>query len=249
MPRSRYAELPSTDRRPNSRKPSVVLLSALLLSLSLPVQGIDLDSLEFSHGISIFCDLKYPADYTHFEYLNPDAPKGGDVVLSHPFSFDSLAPQPLGESGAPTGYHLQNDPLVVRGGDELAAYYGRLAEGIAISDDKRTLVFKIHEHAKWDDGEPITAHDVVFTFDPPGNDDSVQSFFDVFETVTALDDRHVAFFLDAPLNYDHITSIQYRPIIPEHYWRDRDPTAATMVPPVTSGPYRVAEVKAGRHIV
>ena len=225
-----------------------VTACSLLLANSYS-HAVDVDSLEFNHGIAIFGTLKYPADFAHFDYLNPDAPRGGEIILSHPFSFDSLAARPLGESGAPNGYHLQNDPLVVRSGDELAAYYGRLAEGIAVTKDRMTLVFRIHAHATWDDGKPITAHDVVFTFKPPGNADSVQSFFDVFETVTAIDERHVAFRLNAPLNYNHITSIQYRPIIPEHYWRDKDPTAATMVPPVTSGPYKVAEVKAGRHIV
>jgi ABC-type oligopeptide transport system substrate-binding subunit len=225
---------------------SVALLPVLMV-LNLQVFAVDLDTLEFSHGISIFGELKYPAGFTHFEYLNPDAPKGGKLVLSYPIFFDTLAPNPLGWSAAPTGYHLANDPLMVRGGDELAAFYGRLAEGIAVTDDRMTLVFKIHAHAKWDDGEPITANDVVFTFDPPGN--IVQPFFNVFETVTALDDRHVAFRLNAPLSYDHITSIQFRPIIPEHYWRDKDTTAATLVPPVTSGPYKVAELKAGRYIV
>ena len=93
-----------------------VTACSLLLANSYS-HAVDVDSLEFNHGIAIFGTLKYPADFAHFDYLNPDAPRGGEIILSHPFSFDSLAARPLGESGAPNGYHLQNDPLVVRSGD------------------------------------------------------------------------------------------------------------------------------------
>ena len=95
-----------------------------------------LDELEFKHGIAFFDDLKYPVDFTHFEYLNPDAPKGGKLVLAHGYSFDTLAPAAQGETGAPSGYHYRGETLVVRGGDEVAAFYGRLADGIAVADDR-----------------------------------------------------------------------------------------------------------------
>ena len=207
-----------------------------------------LDTLEFKHGIAFFDDLKYPPDFTHFEYLNPDAPTGGKLTLAWSFSFDTLAPISLGETGAPSGYHFRGEPLVVRSGDEFAAFYGRLADGIAVTEDERTIVFRIHPDAKWDDGVPVTARDVVFTFDLNMSQIGASYFFSFIESVDALDDRHVAFRIDAPLKYDHVALIQYQSILPEHYWRDRDPTAHTLEPGVSSGPYRITEVQFGRFI-
>ena len=208
-----------------------------------------LNELEFKHGIAFFQDLKYPADFTHFDYLNPDAPKGGKLILAHPFSFNTLAPMPQNEAaGAPSGYHFRGDTLIVRGGDEITAFYGRLADGIAVTDDDRTIVFRIHPEARWDDGVPITAGDVVFTFETHKAQLGAGYFFRFIESVEALDERHVAFRIIAPLTHDHVTLIQYIPILPQHYWRDRDPTAHTLEPPVSSGPYRVKRVEAGRYI-
>ena len=207
-----------------------------------------LDELEFKHGIAFFQDLKYPADFTHFDYLNPDAPKGGKLILAYPFSFNTLAPMPQGETGAPSGYLFRGDTLIVRSGDEITAFYGRLADGIAVTDDDRTIIFRIHPEARWDDGVPITAGDVVFTFETQKAQLGAGYFFRFIESVDALDERHVAFRVIAPLTHDHVTLIQYITILPQHYWRDRDLTAHTLEPPVSSGPYRVKQVKAGRYI-
>ena len=226
-------------------KTSVSLLSVCMAGVAF---GGFVEGLEFKHGIAFFDDLKYPADFTHFEYLNPDAPKGGKLVLAHGYAFDTLAPAAQGETGAPTGYLYRGETLVVRGGDEVAAFYGRLADGVAVADDERTIVFRIHPDARWDDGMPITARDVVYTFDVQMRQVGASYFFRFLESVDALDERHVAFRLDAPLTHDHVTLIQYIAILPEHHWRDRDPTAHTLDPPVSSGPYRVKEVQAGRFI-
>ena len=207
-----------------------------------------LDALEFSHGIAFFDELKYPADYTHKEYLNPDAPKGGRLILPWSFSFDTLAPLGIGETGSPSGYHFRDESLIVRGGDEFAAFYGRLADGIAVTDNKRTLVFRMHPDARWDDGVPVTAHDVVYTYKLNMSEIGADFYFDFIESIEALDDRHVVFNLDVPLTYDHVALIQYQGILPEHYWRDKDPTAHTLVPPVFSGPYRLKKIKLGRYV-
>ena len=93
------------------------LALVLLTSIFACIAHADLlDDLEFKHGIAFFQDLKYPADFTHFDYLNPNAPKGGQLVLAHPFSFNTLAPMPQGETGAPSGYHFRGDTLIVRSG-------------------------------------------------------------------------------------------------------------------------------------
>ena len=221
---------------------------ALSVGMACTADANPLEDLEFKHGIAFFDELKYPADFTHFEYLNPDAPKGGTLVLAHGYSFDTLAPATQGETGAPSGYLYRGETLIVRGGDEIAAFYGRLADGIAVAEDGRGIVFRIHPDARWDDGVPVTAADVVYTFDVRTSQVGASYFFGFIESVEALDDRHVAFRLDAPLTHDHVTLIQYVAILPEHHWRDRDPAAHTLDPPVSSGPYRVTEVQAGRFI-
>ena len=126
--------------------------SALLFCLSISVtdlaSAVLINDLEFSHGIAFFDELKYASDYAHKDYLNPNAPKEGKLVLPWAFSFDTLAPLSIGETGPPSGYHFRGESLVVRGGDEFAAFYGRLADGIAVTPDKKTLVFRIHPDAR-----------------------------------------------------------------------------------------------------
>ena len=207
-----------------------------------------LEELDFKHGISFFHELKYPSDYTHLEYLNPEAPKGGKLVLPRGFSFDTFAPLSLGETGAPSGYHFQDEPLIVRGGDEFAAFYGRLADGIAVPEDKMAIVFRIHPEAVWSDGVRVSAHDVVYTFEQNMSQIGAGYFFSFIDSIEAIDNQHVAIRLNTPLTYDHVALIQYQGIMPEHYWRDRDPTKHTLEPPIYSGPYRVKDVKFGRYI-
>lgn len=222
----------------------------LLASIYTPstVLADPLQDLDFKHGIAFFDELKYPPDFTHFDYLNPHAPKGGKLVLAHGLSFDTLAAAQSGETGAPSGYHFRGEPLIVRSGDEMAAFYGRLADGIAVTDDSRTIVFSIHPDARWDDGVAVTAHDVVYTFNLHKSRVGASYFFRFIESIEAFDDRHVAFHLNAPLTHDHATLIQYQSILPEHYWRTRDPTTHTLEPPVWSGPYRIARMKVGHFI-
>ncbi len=224
-------------------------ICCLLLFAWVPMTSAELpENLEFKHGIAFFHDLKYPPDFPHLDYLNPDAPKGGRLVLPWGFSFDTFAPLSLGETGVPSGYHFQYEPLIVRGGDEFTAFYGRLAEGIAVTEDKMAIVFRIHPDARWNDGVPVSAKDVVYTFEQNMAQPGAGFFFSFIKLVEALDEQHVAIRLEVPLTYDHVALIQYQGIMPEHYWRERDPTKHTLEPPVFSGPYRVKDVKFGRHI-
>ena len=116
-----------------------------------------------------FHDLKYPADYTHLDYLNPNAPKGGELVLATQSAFNTLAPMAERGIGVPAGFGFNSDTLLIRAGDEVTAFYGRLANGIAVTDDRLTMVFRIHPDVKWRDGVPITSRDVAFTLDARRN--------------------------------------------------------------------------------
>ena len=207
-----------------------------------------LEDLDFKHGIAFFHDLKYPAGYTHLDYLNPDAPKGGELVLPTQSAFNNLAPMATRGIGAPQGFGSTSDTLLIRAGDEVSAFYGRLADGVAVTDDSMAMVFRIHADARWRDGVPITATDVAYTLDMRRNQPEGRVYFSFIADVEVLDDRHVAVHLFSPITLNNIIMIQFSPILPEHYWRDRDPEASTLEPPLTSGPYRISAMKQGRYI-
>ena len=210
--------------------------------------GIDLDALAFRHGIAFFHELKYPSGFTHLDYVNPDAPKGGALVLSTASAFNNLAPLVEGAIGVPTAYGFSSDTLLIRAGDEISAFYGRLADGIAVTDDRLAIVFRIHSDARWRDGVPITSADVVFTLDALREQIDSGLYFEFIRGVEAIDDRHVAVHLHTPLTLNNVIMLQFTAILPAHYWRQRDPTRVTLVPPVSSGPYAVAAIKQARYV-
>ena len=131
------------------------VLAVILVMVSCSVFPDDrIKGLDFKHGISFFHDLKYPSNFTHLDYLNPDAPKGGTIVEATALDFNTLSPASTGAVGAPGFFGLINDTLIIRAGDEVSGFYGRLADGIAVSEDQRVLVFRIHPRAHWHMGRP-----------------------------------------------------------------------------------------------
>ena len=199
----------------------------------------------YEHGISFFHELKYPADFTHFDYINPDAPKGGVLVQSTRRDFNTLTmftdflPAP--------GVDLLYDSLVSSRDEEMSSFYGRLADGLSVSDDKRTLFIRLHPEARWHDGMPITTRDVKFTLDLLESIIRFRGVFSWVQSVEILSEREIAFRLASELTLSNFFSLVF-PIMPAHYWEDKDPTRVTLEPPLGSGPYRIAEVSQGRYI-
>ncbi|HAK51994.1 MAG TPA: hypothetical protein DCM54_08855 [Gammaproteobacteria bacterium] len=207
-----------------------------------------LDGVELKDGIAFFHELKYPPDFPHFDYVNPDAPKGGKLVLATQSNFNTLAPLQEGGTFPPSVYGTLGDTLLVRAGDEVSAFYGRLADRIGVTDDQMALVFRIHEDARWNDGVPITSQDVFYTFDVRKELVQASLYYAFIASIEILDDRHVVFHLSSPLSIFNIILIQFTPIMPAHYWREHDPMVSTMEIPVTSGPYRFKDIKVGRYV-
>lgn len=161
-----------------------------------------------SHGYHPFGDLKYPADFSHFDYVNPDAPKGGSITLFGNGTFDSLNPYILkGRSPADTpgmqmyGVTELADSLLMGSqphnplGDEAGAAYGLIAEWLEYPEDRSWCVFRLRDQARFHDGEPIRADDVVFTFNilrEKGHPEYSLRLADV-DSVEALDERTVRF--------------------------------------------------------
>ena len=232
----------------NTRTLKIELVAAISLAhLSVFADAI-LDSLDFRHGIAFYHDLKYPADFRHFDYVNPDAPKGGKWVVPTQVNFNSLAPSGDAGTPAPYAFWLALDRLVERAGDEPAAFYGMLAEGLAVTPDQKTVVFRIRPEARWHDGAPITSRDVAFTIALRQSEIEGRMFYAFVKRVREIDDRHVALHLHEPLAPSDIITIQWTPILPAHYWSRRDPAEVTMRIPPGSGPYRIASIKQGSYV-
>ncbi len=221
--------------------------SSLNLAAALVAASLHAAEPVYEHGISFFHELKYPANFPHFDFINPDAPKGGVLVQSTERDFNTLSLiTDLGIT-APNVTWIY-DILVSYRSEEMSSFYGWLADGLSVADDKRTLFIRLHPRARWHDGVPITATDVKFTVELIKSSIRYRGYFSWVRSVEILGEREIAFRLDSELTISNIFPLSWFPILPAHYWENRDPTRASLEPPLGSGPYRVAEVRQGRHV-
>ncbi len=206
-----------------------------------------------SHGISTFGDLKYPADFTHFDYVNPDAPKGGTMSFrgtGASRTFDSLNPFIL--KGEPAqGIERIYDTLLVRAYDEPDAVYGLLAESLEYPEDRSYVIFNLRPEARFADGVPVTAEDVAFTFETLKTEGSALyqirlKDVDRVEVLSPLRARVV--FAEGASTRDLIAEVGQTEILPRHYYETVAFDAATLTPPLGSGPYVVDRADPGRSI-
>ncbi|MCK8515518.1 extracellular solute-binding protein [Methylonatrum kenyense] len=202
------------------------------------------------HGLSLHGDLKYGPDFTHFDYVNPDAPKGGSVRLSALGTFDNLNPYIL-RGTSPSGMSDVFDTLTVQSADEPFSSYGLIAETIEVADDSSWVRFTLREEARFHDGEPITVEDVIWTFDTLQSDGHPQfrMYYSEVERAEKVGERAVKFHFTSTENAELPLIVGQMPVLPKHYWEDRDFTRTTTEPPLGSGPYRVSRVDTGRAIV
>ena len=218
----------------------------LLPTLCLAVGIVNAEALQFSHGLSMLHDLKYGPDFKHFEYVNPDAPRGGTIRFSTSVNVRNFAGEFDRNKHRPPGMVHVYDTLIVRSGDELGGYYGRLAESMAVSNDGRILAFRLRPEARFHDGTPITSKDVKFTLDWALSTVEGGLYLGWIESVEAVNDHEVRLHLNEPLDDSNLRLLGYEPrVLPEHHWRGRNPSKATPDFPLGSGPYRVASWSQG----
>jgi microcin C transport system substrate-binding protein len=207
---------------------------------------------EPKHGLSAFGDLAYPADFKNFAYVNPDAPKGGTFSLvgwGGVATFNSLNSFIL-KGDAAQGLELLFDSLMTRAADEPDAVYGLVAESAEVADDRMSVTFKLRPEAKFNDGSPLTADDVVFSFETlksKGHPIYAQMLADV-EKAEALDPATVRYNFKGSLVRDLPLTVAGLPILSKAYYSTRDFAATTMEPPLGSGPYTVGKISQGRTI-
>ncbi len=204
-----------------------------------------------SHGVSTFGDLRYPAGFAHFDYVNPEAPVGGEFSTWAFGTFDSLNPFILqGNPAAGTG--LLFDTLMVSSDDEPDSMYGLLAESIEYPEDRSWAIFTLRPEARFSDGSPVTADDVVFTFETllEKGQPSYKVTYADFAKVEALDARRVKFsFREGAQTRELPMAAAGLPVFPRAFWEGKDFARSSLEPPLGSGPYLVRSVDAGRSIV
>ncbi|PMR78940.1 extracellular solute-binding protein [Halomonas urumqiensis] len=203
------------------------------------------------HGLALYDEPALPEDFSHFPYVNPDAPKGGSLTQAAVgSSFDSTNPFII--RGTPAaGISQIYDTLLESNLDEPFSLYGLLAEGIRLDPDRFWIEFDLRPQAHFQDGEPLTAEDVVFSFEllmDQGNPFYGAYYADV-SSVEALDDDTVRFEFSNNHSRELPLIVGQLPVLPKHYWEERDFSAPTLDAHPGSGPYRIAEVDPGRRIV
>ncbi|HEU4475066.1 MAG TPA: ABC transporter substrate-binding protein, partial [Methyloceanibacter sp.] len=231
-----------------------LLLAAALASL-IAGSAAGQDAPVRHHALSLIGEPKYPADFQHFGYVNPDAPKGGLVRIADIGSFDSLNPV-LYRGEAANGLGLVYENLMYDSLEEPSTSYGLIAEWASYPDDYSSVTFKLRDEARWHDGTKITPEDVIYSLEVNKAANPRQGLY--YKNVTraeAIGDNEVTFYFDAKNNRELPMIMGQLTILPKHWWtgtdaagNQRDPMKTTLEPPLGSGPYRIKDVKPGRSI-
>ncbi|KEQ15068.1 extracellular solute-binding protein [Endozoicomonas numazuensis] len=241
-------------------------MKPLTLFLLLFMQGTILLAADeqWQPHLSIMDAPLYKNDFKHFNYVNPDAPKGGHLRLAALGTFNTLNPY-TARGIAPTsanntfrfGFLELNEPLMVGTGayapsmDHKNTAYGLIAEAVAYTPGQHKLSFKLRKNARFHDQHPITTEDVEFSFHillKQGHP-NFKPILQQVERVT-IEDKHIIHFQLKPSASKALPiKLSELPVLPQHYWKTRDFSLTTLTPPLLSGPYRIAKVKPGSSIV
>ncbi len=213
----------------------------------------------YQHSYGYLKKTKYGPEARHFDYVNPDAPKGGSYRLAEMGNWDSFNPVPLrGRVVRGMFYWVKSwrylwDTLMRPALDEPASFYGLIAQGIAVSIDGDWVAFKLRDEARWHDGRPITVEDVLWTFETSTHElanPAITEPLKPFTRAEQIGPQEVKFHIDPGFHGDPFLPIRIGdiPIMPKHYWATRDVFKTTVEPPLGSGPYKVGRFSVGRWV-
>jgi microcin C transport system substrate-binding protein len=238
---------------PAMKLPRLFLALVLFGAVAAPLHAEDAPKRH--HALSLIGTPKYPADFKHFDFVNPDAPKGGVVRMADIGSFDSLNPI-LYKGEAAAGLGLIYESLMQDSLDESSTSYGLIAESASYPPDFSSVTFKLRDEARWNDGKPITTEDVVYSLDVNKQANPRLALY--YKNVTkaeATGPNEVTFSFDVKGNRELPMIMGQLTILPKHYWtgtdaagNQRDPLKTTLEPPLGSGPYRIKTVTPARTI-
>ncbi|MGX5847835.1 extracellular solute-binding protein [Mesorhizobium sp. PL10] len=213
---------------------------------------------EPKHAIAMQGDPALPADYQHFDYVNPDAPKGGNITYCVVGSFDNLNPfilkslRTTARGMLDLNYgNLVFEPLMTRNYDEAFSLYGLLADSADMDPERKSIEFHLNPDAKWSDGEPVTPEDVLFTYDV-FTDKGRPPYSDRMSLIAKLEktgEHSVRFTFNEKANRETPLIIALTPIIPKHAFDKDTFDKTTLKPLIGSGPYIVDKVQPGQRIV
>ena len=210
------------------------------------------------HGVSLFGDLKYPAGFKQFDYVNANAPKGGSVREIALGTFDNFNIVVAGVKGALAGsIPLIYDTLLTPSLDEVSTEYGLLAEAMTFPEDFSSASYRLRPEARWHDGEPVTPQDVIFSFNAfKKNHPQYAAYYRHVAKIEQTGEREITFSFDTPGNRELPQIVGQLTILPQHWWEGtdkngnkRDITTTTLEAPLGSGAYRVKDFSPGRDIV
>jgi len=224
-------------------------LNAAILGLALLVAGFGVAQAVVTYGISLYGDFKYQPGFTHFDYANPDAPKGGTMRLSSIGTFDTLNPFVI--KGVPAaGVGQISDTLMTRSEDEPATNYPLVAESADLAADRLSILYTLNQAARFHDGSPMTPDDVIWSF-ATLRDKGAPLYRFYYGDVTKVDKeggRGVRFHFKSADNRELPAILSELPVLSKAYWSSRDFEKTTLDPPLGSGPYKIDAVDPGRSI-
>src|SRR6266481_4937433 len=210
------------------------------------------------HALSLFGDVKYPADFKRFDYVNPDAPKSGVARQILIGTFDNFNLAVAGVKGSlASAVALVYESLMTPSLDEVSTEYGALAESVSHPEDFSSVIYRLRAQAKWHDGKPVTPEDVIFSLDAfKKHHPQYSAYYRHVVKAEKSGDREVTFTFDAPGNRELPQIVGELTVLPKHWWegsdasgKKRDIGATTLEPPLGCGAYRIKEFTAGRNVV
>ena len=225
------------------------VLVASLFVVTANHQTASAEEITKSWAMAEFGEPLYEDGFDHWPYVNPDAPKGGSVVLSAFGSFDSLNSYIL-KGEWPRSIGLIGDSLMVGSADELSSVYGLIAETVEYPSDKSWIVFNLRPEAKFSDGTPITASDFEFSFNTIRTHGRpfLKSFYEEVESVEVLSDHQLKFTFNTKDNMKPLVKVAGISPLSVEYWSDKDISKTYLTPAPSSGPYKISKLEAGRSI-
>jgi microcin C transport system substrate-binding protein len=250
---------PNIPGRSLTRRMALLAAGGAGAAVAFPGRGGASAAAEWRHGLSLMGEPRYPAGFPHFDYVRPDAPKGGTLRLGQQGTFDNFnlfVAGVKGELEAGIG-SLLHDALMTPSQDEVGTEYGLIAEAVRYPEDRASVTYRLRAGARFADGAPITPADVIFTFEALKASSPTYAFY--YQNVVKAEasaEREVTFTFSEAGNRELPQIVGEMPVLPRHWWTGanaagarRNPGETTLEPPVGSGPYRLKAFEAGRYAI